>query len=329
MLFEKGAPARRVRQPGAGDAARGRHPRHIEQQWLSDVVGVPVLSEPHRRHGRRARAQRRARRAYAAGCGARSATVATVSALLFFGLLAVVVVSSPGWPPVRETFFDWADAQAAARRARGFWLNVRLFLIAEPLILVLGAPWPRRGHAPPRRCSRCGSSPSATPTCSAGCRRSSSSSWSCFGIPALQLQGVTNDTSGWPRRARAVLRRLRRRGLPGRHRVDPPVPGRQRRRPRALARPGDAPRRGAPGHPPGDAAAAQRLRLAAEGHRAAVVGRRLRGAVRGARTTRTTTSTTRRTSSSLCCFVALTIPLARFTDWIGRRAMRRERAGAR
>ncbi len=28
-------------------------------------------------------------------------------------------------------------------------------------------------------------------------------------------------------------------------------------------------------------------------------------------------------------FVALTIPLARFTDWLGRRMMRRERAGAR
>ena len=28
-------------------------------------------------------------------------------------------------------------------------------------------------------------------------------------------------------------------------------------------------------------------------------------------------------------FVALTIPLARFTDWMGRRMMRRERAGAR
>ena len=28
-------------------------------------------------------------------------------------------------------------------------------------------------------------------------------------------------------------------------------------------------------------------------------------------------------------FVALTVPLARFTDWLGRRMMRRERAGAR
>jgi polar amino acid transport system permease protein len=28
-------------------------------------------------------------------------------------------------------------------------------------------------------------------------------------------------------------------------------------------------------------------------------------------------------------FVALTVPLARFTDWVGRRAMERERAGGR
>ena len=57
-----------------------------------------------------------------------------------------------------------------------------------------------------------------------------------------------------------------------------------------------------------------------------VVGRRLRGAVRGAGLRATTTSTTRRTSWWPASSSLLTIPLARFTDWLQRR-MRRARAG--
>ena len=100
--------------------------------------------------------------------------------------------------------------------------------------------------------------------------------------------------------AGAVVRRLRRRGLPGRHRLDPPLADGQRRRARPLARAGDALRRPPAGHPSRGAAAAQRLHLAPEGHRAAVVDLRLRGAVRGEGLRRPTTSTTRRSWSSPC-----------------------------
>ncbi|MBG0814394.1 amino acid ABC transporter permease [Planomonospora sp. ID82291] len=69
----------------------------------------------------------------------RSGTVATVSTVAFLGVLVAVVTGSPGWPRVRETFFDaeaftraWPDVLA------GFWTNVQIFLIAEPIILVLG-----------------------------------------------------------------------------------------------------------------------------------------------------------------------------------------------
>ncbi|WP_449061110.1 amino acid ABC transporter permease [Planomonospora algeriensis] len=69
----------------------------------------------------------------------RSGTVATVSTIAFLGVLAAVVTGSPGWPRVRETFFD---AEAFARAwpdvLAGFWTNVQIFLIAEPIILVLG-----------------------------------------------------------------------------------------------------------------------------------------------------------------------------------------------
>ena len=98
--------------------------------------------------------------------------------------------------------------------------------------------------------------------------------------------------------ARAVVRRLRRGGLPRRHRLDPPLAGGECRRARPLARTGDALRRAAAGDPARGAPTAQRLHLAAEGHRPAVGDLRLRGVVHGAPTTRRTTSTTRRSSSS-------------------------------
>src|SRR5690242_17332018 len=71
--------------------------------------------------------------------GLRSAAIAAAATILLIGVLLAVVVSSPGWPRVQETFFSWTHAKAAFPAiAKGFWLNVRLFLIAEPLILAVG-----------------------------------------------------------------------------------------------------------------------------------------------------------------------------------------------
>jgi polar amino acid transport system permease protein len=70
----------------------------------------------------------------------RSATVATVATVVVLGLLALLVTTSPGWPRVHETFFNWHHAKASFPEViKGFGKNVLLFLIAEPLILVLGA----------------------------------------------------------------------------------------------------------------------------------------------------------------------------------------------
>src|SRR5689334_22232250 len=69
----------------------------------------------------------------------RSATVATVATVVVLGLLTLVVVTSPGWPRVKETFFDWGHAKAALPAIwDGFLKNVASFLIAEPLILLIG-----------------------------------------------------------------------------------------------------------------------------------------------------------------------------------------------
>jgi polar amino acid transport system permease protein len=65
--------------------------------------------------------------------------LASASTVVLLGGLALLVVTSPGWPRVRETFFSWSDARASFPAILdGFWLNVKLFLVAEPVILVVG-----------------------------------------------------------------------------------------------------------------------------------------------------------------------------------------------
>jgi polar amino acid transport system permease protein len=55
------------------------------------------------------------------------------------GLLAAIVLTSEGWPNVREAFFDWDDfVDAFPDVLDGFWLDVKLFMTVEAAVLVLG-----------------------------------------------------------------------------------------------------------------------------------------------------------------------------------------------
>jgi polar amino acid transport system permease protein len=69
----------------------------------------------------------------------RSITIATVATIVVFGGLALLTVTSPGWPVVKATFFSWSDAKASFPSIwHAFWTyNVKLFLIGEVLILVV------------------------------------------------------------------------------------------------------------------------------------------------------------------------------------------------
>jgi polar amino acid transport system permease protein len=70
---------------------------------------------------------------------ARSLTIAIASSIVVFGGLAWIVMNSPGWENVQESFLDPAVfADALPDVIAAFWVNVRLFLIAEVLILVFG-----------------------------------------------------------------------------------------------------------------------------------------------------------------------------------------------
>ena len=67
----------------------------------------------------------------------RAVWIAVLSTILFFGALALVVVNAPAWPLVQQSFFNPTEFNAALPGlVSAFWTNVRLFLIAEVLILV-------------------------------------------------------------------------------------------------------------------------------------------------------------------------------------------------
>lgn len=64
--------------------------------------------------------------------------VAVISTLVVLGGAAIVITQSPGWPRVQQTYFDPAAARDVFPEvAKAFWLNIRLFLVAEVFILVV------------------------------------------------------------------------------------------------------------------------------------------------------------------------------------------------
>jgi polar amino acid transport system permease protein len=71
------------------------------------------------------------------GEGRRGVAIALLSTVVFFTAVAVAITQSPGWPEVRRTFFDWHDISSSFPDiARAFELNVKIFLVAEVFILV-------------------------------------------------------------------------------------------------------------------------------------------------------------------------------------------------
>ena len=260
----------------------------------------------------------------------RSATIATLATVVVLGLLVVVVVTSPGWARVQETFFSWDDAKASFPEViKAFGLNVLLFLLAEPLILVVGAlvavvrSTTAAALFPLRLLATFYTDlfrgvPTLLVVILAG-----------FGIPALQLQGVTNDTF-WLGLGALVLSygayvaEVFRSGIDSIH--------------------------------PSQVASADALGLShGQAMRYVVLPQATRRVIPPLLNDFISLQKDTALLSSIfvfealfaaqdyaaynfnytplvvvaLLFVALTIPLARFTDWMGRRMMRRERAGAR
>ena len=79
------------------------------------------------------------RQAYRRSRARRSTLVALVSTVVFAAVAALAATSSPGWPRVRESFFNfrvgWDSLPAVLD---GLWLNVRVLVVCQILILAFG-----------------------------------------------------------------------------------------------------------------------------------------------------------------------------------------------
>lgn len=68
----------------------------------------------------------------------RNGLIAALSSVVVIGGLAALVVTSPGWPRVRETFFSWTEFKNAFPEVLdGFWLDIKVFMVVEVAVLVI------------------------------------------------------------------------------------------------------------------------------------------------------------------------------------------------
>ena len=112
------------------------------------------------------------------GSRRRDAWISTISTVVFLAAVVALIVLSPGVNKVVESFFSKAGFEDSfGTVSEGFWLNVKLMLLAEGLVLVVGLAIAVIRSLPGPRWRRCGSSRSSIPTCSAAFPCCSWSSW--------------------------------------------------------------------------------------------------------------------------------------------------------
>lgn len=69
----------------------------------------------------------------------RHITISAVSTVVVLGLAALAILTSSGWPAVRAVFFSTRQFSSSFGSVlSGFWLDVRIFLLAEPAVLIFG-----------------------------------------------------------------------------------------------------------------------------------------------------------------------------------------------
>jgi len=275
----------------------------------------PSARELERREVRRRQSRRRT-----------SISLGVTSLVVF--VLVVGIVTSPGWPTVQGNFFNghyFRDSLPEISRA--FLLNLKLFLLAEPLILVLAlsvalarqsrSPWlvPVRGLAV------------LYTDVFRGIPTILLIYLLAFGMPALKLQGVPNGLFFWGLMALvlsygAYVAEVFRAGIESIH--------------------------------PSQVASAEALALTrTQTMRHVVVPQAVRRVVPPLLNDFISLQKDTALVSSIalfdatfaardyanynfnytplvvvaCFFIVMTVPMARFTDWLGRRYHERERAG--
>lgn len=94
------------------------------------MSGGPSYSPSAMRLEREAAARRAARR---------STLIAAVSTLVVAIVLYIAVTNTPGWERVQTSFFSWDYAKKSLPELlHGLWLNLRVMAVCEVLILVIG-----------------------------------------------------------------------------------------------------------------------------------------------------------------------------------------------
>ncbi|HET8971129.1 MAG TPA: amino acid ABC transporter permease [Candidatus Nanopelagicales bacterium] len=156
---------------------------------MSGSTGTVAGPVPYLDPARRAASRRRA---------VRGAIVATGSLLVFVALVVVWVSRLPGWPAVQASFFDGeVFLSSFGPTLRALILNIKIFLVAELLILPLGlvVALCRRSSAPvlfPLRVVATVYTDvfRGTPTLLVVLLLG-------FGVPALDIPGLTPDPVVW------------------------------------------------------------------------------------------------------------------------------------
>ena len=256
--------------------------------------------------------------------------IAIVSTIVVFGLLGWVIVNAEGWPRVQESFFDPETFEESWPRVlRAFWVNVQLFLLAEVLVLVLGLviavlrSLPGAALAPVRLLATAyvdlfRALPGILVISMLG-----------FGIPALRIEGLPNDEFFWALVALTLL---------------------------YSAYVSEVYRAGIESIHPSQAAAARSLGLSQlQAMRFVVVPQAIRRVIppllndfiglqkdtalvsvlgvvevfRAAQIRQAATFNSTPYIVTALIFLVLTIPMARFVDWLVRREQRRGRGGVR
>ncbi|MEU6633512.1 amino acid ABC transporter permease [Streptomyces parvus] len=138
--------------------------------------------------------RRIARERYRRGRTRRATAIAATSTLVVGAALFVLITNSPGWARTRETFFSAHYARVAFPQVlEGLWLNLRLLAVCGAAVLVLGLllAVARTLRGPvffPLRALA-----TAYTDFFRGLPLIICLLMVVFGVPALRLEGVTND----------------------------------------------------------------------------------------------------------------------------------------
>lgn len=80
------------------------------------------------------------RRSYRRKQNTKSIGVSVLSTIVFAIVVWLVLVNSPGWETVRESFFDWDVAVASAPNIlKGLWLNIQVLFFTTILVAIFGS----------------------------------------------------------------------------------------------------------------------------------------------------------------------------------------------